>query len=193
MGSTAMIQLIVGLGNPGQEYESTRHNAGAWFVEALAKQCGVTLLPEKKFHGLFAKVNLHGNTCYLLIPTTYMNNSGQSVAACADFYKLLPENILVAHDELDLPVGTTRLKFEGGHGGHNGLRDIFAHLNSPKFYRLRIGIGRPTAHHPVVDYVLHRPTKEEQTLIDQSLLSVEKILPDVLSGNIEHAMKVLHT
>ena len=122
-----------------------------------------------------------------------MNNSGQSVAACADFYKLSPENILIAHDELDLPAGTTRLKFEGGHGGHNGLRDIFAHLNTPAFYRLRIGIGRPTTNHPVVDYVLHRPTKEEKNLIDQSLLSVEKILPDVLSSNIEHAMKMLHT
>jgi PTH1 family peptidyl-tRNA hydrolase len=164
------IQLIVGLGNPGAEYEDTRHNAGAWFLAQLLEQYPCPLHPEKKFHGLTVKTTLFGHTCHLLAPTTYMNHSGHSVRALAMFYKILPQNILVAHDELDLPCGTVQLKQDGGHAGHNGLRDIIAQLGSKDFLRLRIGISHPG--------------DKEQAIT---------VLPHILSGDIATAMQQLHT
>jgi PTH1 family peptidyl-tRNA hydrolase len=188
------IQLIVGLGNPGREYEETRHNAGALFVEELARQNSASLKSEAKFFGLTARINLAGNDVRLLIPTTFMNRSGQAVAAMAKFYKVEPENILVAHDELDIDAGTARFKQGGGHGGHNGLRDTIAQLgNNKNFHRLRIGIGHPGSADKVTGYVLNKaPAKEHQTMlaiIDDSI----RALPDALNGDWPKAMNYLHT
>lgn len=188
------IQLIVGLGNPGREYEETRHNAGALFVEELAKRYNSTLKSEAKFHGLTARILINGHDVRLLIPTTFMNRSGQSIAAMASFYKVLPEQILVAHDELDIDPGTARFKLGGGHGGHNGLRDTIAKLgNNPNFHRLRIGIGHPGSADKVTGYVLNKaPAKEHEmmiNIIDDSI----RALPDALSGDWAKAMNYLHT
>ena len=187
------ISLIVGLGNPGAEYENTRHNAGAWFVNQLAVEYQQPLRTESKFYGSVTSISVAGQKCHLLIPNTYMNNSGQAVCAVAKFYKIAAENILAAHDEIDLPAGTVRLKFSGGHGGHNGLRDVFKSLGSKAFYRLRIGVGRPKHSNDVVDYVLKRPSKSEQPLIDDTIDDALRILPDIVNGKIQHAMKTLHT
>lgn len=189
------IQLIVGLGNPGQKYEQTRHNAGAWFVTELAQASHVVLRKETKYHGLHAQIVLHHQECHLLIPTTFMNLSGQAIQAVANYYKIPPANILVAHDELDLPVGEVRLKFDGGHGGHNGLRDTIEHLNTKQFYQLRIGIGRPPQHseEEAVDYVLNPPSKAERKIIDTALHDANKILPHLMEGQFQQAMHELHT
>lgn len=187
------IQLIVGLGNPGSEYEKTRHNAGAWFVETLANQANAVLRPAKQFQGLHCAVSLYHHDCHLLIPTTFMNHSGQSVSALANYYKIPPQAILVLHDEIDLPVGDIRLKFDGGHGGHNGLRDIIQHLGTNQFYRLRIGVGHPGISKEVVDYVLKAPKKDEREQIDNALQSAEKIIPLLLEGQYQKAMHQLHT
>jgi len=187
------IKLIVGLGNPGSEYENTRHNAGVWFVEQLATQYNETWQKETKFHGLVSKFSIDGHECRLLIPTTYMNNSGRAVAAVANYYKISPEEILIAHDELDVPVGTVRLKFNGGDGGHNGLKDIFKSLDSKKFYRLRIGIDRPKNINSIVDYVLERPTRIQRSSIDQAILEALEIVPMLLAGEISKATQILHT
>lgn len=187
------IQLIVGLGNPGAEYEKTRHNAGAWFVSRIAESARTTLRNESKFHGLFGSAHLYGHDCQLLIPTTFMNLSGQSVAALMKFYKISPASILIAHDEIDLPAGEIRLKFDGGHGGHNGLRDIISHLNTKQFYRLRIGVGHPGNSKDVVDYVLHPPKKSEREQIDSSLEKADAVLPFLLRGEFPKAMQTLHT
>lgn len=187
------ILLIVGLGNPGAEYENTRHNAGAWFVESLANQAHASLRVTQKFHGLHCNVKLHDHDMQLLIPTTYMNLSGQAVQAAAHFYKISAENILIAHDEIDLPVGEVRLKFDGGHGGHNGLRDIISKLNTNKFYRLRIGVGHPGNSKLVHDYVLHPPKKPERELIDNAIQQAEDVLPLMLEGKHQQAMMKLHT
>ena len=192
MLSETGIQLIVGLGNPGAEYEQTRHNAGAWFVTELAEKARTTLRRETKFQGLLSLAHLENHDCHLLIPTTYMNLSGMAVKAVANFYKIVPAAILIAHDEIDLPVGEIRLKYEGGHGGHNGLRDIIQHLNSNKFYRLRIGVGRPV-HKEVVGYVLEPPKKAERELIDASFAKVYEVLPLLLTGQFQKAMHLLHT
>lgn len=186
------IQLIVGLGNPGPDYEHTRHNAGAWFVVDIAKQDHATLRQETKFSGLHAQIKLHNTDCHLLIPTTFMNLSGKAVRAVAQFYKISPENILVAHDEIDLPVGIVRLKKGGGHGGHNGLRDIIECLGTPEFYRLRIGVGHPGDSRKVEGYVLKAPHKDERTEIDFSLCRVEKVLPLIINGEFQKAMNELH-
>lgn len=185
--------LIVGLGNPGAEYENTRHNAGAWFVNELAQQAHTKLRPAIKFHGLHSTAKIDGHDCHLLIPTTFMNLSGQAVQAVANFYKIPPEKILVAHDEIDLPIGEIKLKLDGGHGGHNGLRDIISHLNSNKFYRLRIGVGHPGNSKLVHDYVLHPPKKSERELIDNALRDAERVMPLMLSGECQKAMMELHT
>lgn len=190
---SARIQLIVGLGNPGANYENTRHNAGAWFVSALVDASNTTLRPVTKFHGLHNTVALHGHDFHLLLPTTYMNLSGQAVGALATYYKIPPESILVAHDEIDLPVGEVRLKFDGGHGGHNGLRDIINHLSSNKFYRLRIGVGRPDNSKEVVDYVLKPPGKAERTQIDTAIDAAQQMLPTILDGHFQKAMQQLHS
>ena len=187
------IQLIVGLGNPGAEYENTRHNAGAWFVSGLAEATRLTLRPNSKFHGLHASGNFHGQECHLFIPTTYMNLSGRAVKAVSHFYKIDPAAILVAHDELDLPTGIARLKFDGGAGGHNGLTDIISHLNTRQFYRLRIGIGHPGNSKEVSDYVLKPPRKSERSEINQAIVNSEQILPLLLEGQFQKAMHLLHS
>lgn len=189
----AAIKLIVGLGNPGPNYERTRHNAGAWLIEQLAKQHNEKLSLHKDLHGFVGKITVEGNRCYLLIPTTYMNLSGQAVAACAQYYKVQPDEILIAHDELDLTPGTIRLKWSGGHGGHNGLRDIFEKLGTPDFHRLRIGIGRTDKKSEQANYVLSRPPIEEQHKIDKSIERGLNILPYLTEGKIEQAMQILHT
>lgn len=187
------IQLIVGLGNPGSEYANTRHNAGAWFVELLAEQTNTTLRFETKFKGNYARIHWQGQECHLLVPTTFMNLSGQAIAATAKFFKIPAANILVAHDELDLPVGTIRLKSGGGHGGHNGLRDTMAHFGAEIFQRLRIGIGHPGNAKQVIDYVLKNPSRADHELIMQAINDVLPELSDILSGNLQKAMKNLHT
>ena len=191
---TATIKLIVGLGNPGSDYRGTRHNAGADFVEELARQSGSSLQPEAKFFGLAGRINTAGHDVRLLVPTTFMNRSGQAVAAMAGFYKITPEEILVAHDELDIPAGTARFKRGGGHGGHNGLRDIVPSLgNSKDFYRLRIGIGHPGHASKVTGYVLGAPSQEDRTRIDASIDEAIASLPLLLNGDETKAMTRLHS
>ncbi len=188
------IGLIVGLGNPGPEYAQTRHNAGAWLVEALWRRFGSgSLGAEPRFHGLTGRLQLNGCDLRLLIPTTYMNRSGQSVAALSQFYKIPPEGILVAHDELDLPPGSVRLKRGGGHGGHNGLRDIIASLgNNREFGRLRIGIGHPGHASQVTGYVLGRAPAAEHQLIEQAIDAALDRLPQVVAGDWARAMNQLN-
>ncbi len=194
-----MIQLIVGLGNPGEEHEKDRHNAGFWFVESLAAQLKISLEYEKRFLGYVAKAKLQGLERYLLEPNTFMNLSGQSVGACCRFHKITADSILVVHDELDLKPGVARLKFGGGTGGHNGLKDIQAHLGSAEFWRLRIGIGHPrdlaSERKPieVVDYVLKKPRKEEQVLLESALDKALGVIPLILAGDMQNATQTLHT
>lgn len=190
---TQNVQLIVGLGNPGSEYESTRHNAGAFFVNAIARKYSLLLKNEKKCHGAVARKTIGASDMLLLIPDTYMNNSGLSVVAALQFYKIKPENILVAHDELDVDVGLARLKQGGGHGGHNGLRDIIEKMGTNNFGRLRIGIGRPQHAGQVSNFVLSKASLTEQTLIDQSIQDSVNILPLLLRGDWAKAMHQLHT
>lgn len=188
------VQLIVGLGNPGPEYDQTRHNAGALFVERVAASQRVNLSVDRKYFGLVGKFNHQGREVRLLIPTTYMNRSGQSVAALANFFKLKPEEILVAHDELDMPPGVAKLKQGGGHGGHNGLRDIIAQLgNQNNFHRLRLGIGHPGHASLVSGYVLGRAPRSEQQLLDQSIDFALEVLPEMLAGDWTVAMRKLHS
>jgi len=187
------IRLIVGLGNPGMEYESTRHNAGFWWVEHIAATRKAPFNAEKKFHGLAARVHLDGHEAWLLKPQTFMNRSGQAVGALAGFYKIAPEEILVVHDELDLSPGDARLKKGGGHGGHNGLKDIIAHLGTSDFWRLRIGIGHPGDKNQVADFVLRPACRAEQDLIDNSVDRSLPLLPQILAGNFSAAMLKLHT
>jgi PTH1 family peptidyl-tRNA hydrolase len=190
---SAAVTLIVGLGNPGPQYEATRHNAGFWFVDEVARQFGGQFRAESKFHGEVAKVSINGHQVWLLKPQTFMNRSGQSLAALARFYKIPLENILVVHDELDLPPGTARLKQGGGHGGHNGLRDIVAHMGGKDFMRLRIGIGHPGNSKQVSDYVLSRAGADDQRLIEASLSDAMAVLPQVVDGEFQKAMNGLHS
>jgi peptidyl-tRNA hydrolase, PTH1 family len=185
--------LVVGLGNPGARYEQTRHNAGFWFVEAAARRLNLQFRAEKRFHGRVAEGDWNGARLRLLEPETWMNHSGRSVSALAGFFKIPVERILVAHDEIDLPPGRVRLKTGGGHGGHNGLRDIVAHMGSPEFTRLRIGVGHPGLADDVVDYVLDRPGKAEQAEIESAIDAACEVLPEILDGDLAHAMRVLHT
>lgn len=187
------IQLIVGLGNPGPEYEQTRHNAGFWWVDAIAREHGASLGVESKFHGWVGRLKTGGHEAWLLKPSTFMNRSGQAVAALARFYRIPTENILVVHDELDLPPGAAKMKKGGGHGGHNGLKDIVAHLGSNDFWRLRLGIGHPGDARQVVNYVLHAPGREELAQVEQAMAASIKLLPDLLAGRFEAAMLKLHT
>ena len=187
------LQLIVGLGNPGPEYDQTRHNAGALFVERLADRERAGLSLDKKYFGLTGKFSHQGRDIRLLIPTTFMNRSGQAVAALANFFRISPDAILVAHDELDLPPGTAKLKTGGGHGGHNGLRDIIAQLgNQNNFHRLRLGIGHPGHASMVSNFVLGRAPRSEQELLDQSIDNALSVLPELLAGNLNAAMQKLH-
>lgn len=188
------IKLIVGLGNPGTEYRGTRHNAGADFVEQLARQCSTTLQPESKFFGMAGKGTLAGHDLRLLIPTTFMNLSGKAVAAMATFYKIAPEEMLIAHDELDFEPGTARFKQGGGHGGHNGLRDIVPALgNNKNFHRLRIGIGHPGHASKVSGYVLKSPSKVDRDRIDACIDEALAALPLLLEGDTTKAMTRLHS
>ncbi len=190
---SAPIRLIVGLGNPGAEYELTRHNAGFWLVDQLARG---DLRKEARFQALAAKIRIAGNEVWLLEPQTYMNRSGQSVGAIARFYKIAPDAVLVVHDELDLPPGAAKLKKGGSSGGHNGLKDITAALGTQDYWRLRIGIGHPRElklQQPVVDFVLHRPRADEQRLIDEAIDKSLDVIPLLCDGRHEQAMMELHT
>ncbi|AFP29791.1 MULTISPECIES: aminoacyl-tRNA hydrolase [Marinobacter] len=186
------IVMVVGLGNPGADYENTRHNAGALFVEALARDAGQSLRLEKKYHGLYARIQWQGLELHLLNPLTFMNRSGLSVKALADFFKISPEQILIAHDELDLPPGTAKLKKGGGHGGHNGLRDSAAHLGTNDFQRLRLGIGHPGEARQVTGYVLGRLGKREAEALTAVFDETMRVLPDAANGNMAAAMNRLH-
>jgi peptidyl-tRNA hydrolase, PTH1 family len=187
------IELIVGLGNPGPDYQPTRHNVGAWLADKLADHAGTTLRSEAKFFGEVAKLTCFDHPCWLLKPSTYMNESGKSIAALARFYKIAPEAILVAHDELDFPAGTIRIKRQGGHGGHNGLRDTISQLHSQDFFRLRIGIGHPGNKDDVSPYVLSRPSKHDEQLITQSIDEGMDVISDLIAGNTEQAFHQLHS
>jgi len=191
------IKLIVGLGNPGKKYESTRHNAGYWLVERLAAQHRVTLRKEAKFHGLAARLDIAAGHAWLLLPQTWMNESGSAVGALAQFHKIAADEILVAHDELDLPPGGVKIKQGGGHAGHNGLRDIIDNLGTPDFWRLRIGIGHPrdiaASEQEVVDFVLHPPGKDDRALIDAVIDRGVAVFDLILADKMAAAMHKLHT
>jgi PTH1 family peptidyl-tRNA hydrolase len=187
------VKLIVGLGNPGGEYQQTRHNAGFWFVEEVARQMGGQFRPETKFLGAASRIQANGQDFWLLMPTTFMNRSGQSIQALAKFYKIQPQEILVVHDELDLEPGVVRLKQGGGHGGHNGLRDTIAALGTPDFKRLRLGIGHPGDRKQVVDYVLKSPSKIDFEKIEDAIYDAIRLLPEILAGQDEKVMNQLHT
>jgi len=186
------LRIIVGLGNPGPEHRLTRHNAGFWFVDLLARRHGGEFRDYRKFSGETARINVSGQDIMLLKPTTYMNRSGLSVRQVSDFYKIAPEDILIAHDELDLPVGTVRLKQGGGHGGHNGLRDAIAHIGET-FWRLRLGIGHPGKKAEVIDYVLTRAPRAEEDLILEAVGTAADSLPLLLEQGAERAMTRLHS
>ncbi|WP_424894760.1 aminoacyl-tRNA hydrolase [Tepidimonas sp. HKU79] len=188
-----MIKLLVGLGNPGPEYEDTRHNAGWWWIDRVAQDLRVTLHPERAYFGLVGRTQFEGQPLWLLKPTTYMNRSGQAVAALARFFKIAPEHILVAHDELDLPPGDARLKRGGGHAGHNGLRDIHAQLGSADYWRLRLGIGHPGVKAEVVHWVLRKPPLEQRQAIDAAIERAARALPSLLAGDVAKATSAIHT
>jgi PTH1 family peptidyl-tRNA hydrolase len=187
------IQLIVGLGNPGPQYEATRHNAGFWWVDQIAAEHGARLHAEGKFQGIAGRLKQGDHETWLLKPSTFMNASGRAVAAIANFYKIPPQAILVVHDELDLLPGTAKLKKGGGHGGHNGLKDIAAALGTPDFWRLRLGIGHPGERNEVVNFVLKPPSRDEMHAIEQAMDGSTKILSMLLKGEFEAAMLKLHT
>ncbi|MET4676027.1 aminoacyl-tRNA hydrolase [Luteibacter sp. ME-Dv--P-043b] len=189
----ATLRLIVGLGNPGAEYVRTRHNAGFWCVDALAMDQGERWAFDGKLHGETCKLRLGGETLWLLKPATFMNKSGIAVASALRYYKIAPEECLVAHDELDLPPGTVRMKFDGGHGGQNGLRDIMAHLGHGKFHRLRVGIGHPGHKDKVTPWVLGRPNAADEDAIMHGIGRAFDVLPLALDGKFDEAMKRLHT
>ena len=187
-----MIKLIVGLGNPGPEYEATRHNAGFWFVDEVARKLKVSLQPERGYFGNAARANTPHGPVWLLEPMTYMNLSGKAVAALARFFKIAPGEILVAHDELDLPPGQVKLKLGGSHAGHNGLRDIHAQLGSADYWRLRLGIGHPGVKAEVVHYVLRKPSPEHRVAIENGITQSLSALDLMLAGEMERAMMKLH-
>jgi PTH1 family peptidyl-tRNA hydrolase len=189
----AGLRLLVGLGNPGAEHLRTRHNAGFWFVDALARREGARFGLETKLHGETAKIVLEGQPLLLLKPNTFMNKSGIAVATALRYWKIMPEEMLVAHDDLDLPPGAARLKFDGGHGGQNGLRDIFAHLGPGEFHRLRLGIGHPGHKDRVTPWVLGRPGKADEDAILGAVSAALDVLPLAVAGDFNEAMKRLHT
>lgn len=186
------LALVVGLGNPGPQYAQTRHNAGFWFADELARRHGGRLRLDSRFGGEVGTLELGGRRLWLFKPMTFMNRSGQAVAGFAGFYKIPPPALLVAHDDLDLPPGTARLKRAGGHGGHNGLRDIMRHLGSD-FLRVRLGIGHPGDSREVIDYVLRRAPADEQRLLEEALRAAADEFPRVVEGQLERAMQALHS
>jgi PTH1 family peptidyl-tRNA hydrolase len=188
------IQLVVGLGNPGPEYTRTRHNAGVWFVEALANRHNISLRPEKKYSGLYGKGLIGSEVVHLLIPTTFMNRSGQAVAPLANFFRIPVENMLIAHDEMDIDPGVCKIKQGGGHGGHNGLKDIIAKMaNNKDFYRLRIGIGHPGHRDRVTGHVLGKAPTTEQTLIESALDEAERCFEIWQKDDLKKAQNRLHS
>jgi len=186
------IKLFVGLGNPGEKYAATRHNAGFWWVDQVAAATNSKLAVDAKFFGFAGKLNPTADS-WLIKPTTFMNASGKAVAALANYYKISPTEILVIHDELDLPAGSIKMKFGGGHGGHNGLRDIHSALGTADYWRLRVGIGHPGSKNEVVNFVLKAPTKDEQHAIDDSIYDSSKLVDLMLKGEFDSAMLKLHT
>ncbi|AVS93924.1 aminoacyl-tRNA hydrolase [Paracidovorax avenae] len=188
-----MIKLFVGLGNPGPDYDATRHNAGFWWIDGLARDLKVHLVPERAYHGLVARANVNGQSVWLLQPQTFMNLSGKSVAALARFFKIQPQEILVAHDELDIVPGQAKLKRGGSHAGHNGLRDIHAQLGSPDYWRLRIGIGHPGVKAEVANWVLKKPSPDHRTLIEDSIAHSLKAASAMLAGDMDKATLLVHT
>ena len=187
-----MIRLIAGLGNPGPEYDATRHNAGFWFVDAVARELKVSLVPERSYFGLAARATTRHGSLWLLEPMTFMNLSGKSVAALARFFKIAPEEILVVHDELDLMPGQAKMKLGGSHAGHNGLKDIYAQLGTADYWRLRLGIGHPGVKAEVINYVLRKPPKEQRDAIDQAIVQSLQALDLLLAGEMERAMMKVH-
>lgn len=188
-----MIKLFVGLGNPGPEYQSTRHNAGFWWVDALARELKLSLSLDKGYHGLVARTTVHGQTIWLLEPQTFMNVSGKSVAALARFFKVAPGEILVAHDELDVAPGQAKLKFGGSHAGHNGLRDIHAQLGTGDYWRLRLGIGHPGVKAEVINWVLKKPDPGQRAAIEECVERTLKAVPAMLAGEMDKATLLVHT
>ena len=188
-----MFKLLVGLGNPGPEYEDTRHNAGFWWLEAVARELKINLNPERSYFGVAGRGSFEGRPIWLLEPMTFMNRSGQSVAALARFFKIAPEEILVAHDELDLDPGELKLKKGGGHAGHNGLRDIHAQLGSSDYWRLRIGIGHPGVKSEVANWVLKKPAPDQRDALEQSIERAVRALPDLLADRMDKATAAIHT
>ena len=188
-----MIKLIAGLGNPGPEYTKTRHNAGVWFVEELAQRNNISLRPEKKYAGLYGKGQIGGELVHLIIPTTFMNRSGQAVAPLANFFRIPVDNILIAHDELDMPPGSVKIKQGGGHGGHNGLKDIIARMaNNKEFYRLRIGIGHPGHRDKVTGHVLGKAPSSEQNLIESAIDEATRCFDIWQTDGLVKAQQRLH-
>ncbi len=188
-----MIRLFVGLGNPGPEYDGTRHNAGFWFIDEISRALKTPLSMDKNYHGLVGRTSVNGQTVWLLEPQTYMNLCGKSVAGLARFFKIQPEEILVAHDELDLPPGEAKVKLGGSHAGHNGLRDIHAQLGSDKYWRLRLGVGHPGLKAEVVSWVLQKPSLDHRIAVDQSIDRAIKALPHFLTGEMDKATMQIHT
>ena len=188
-----MIKLFVGLGNPGPEYEFTRHNAGFWWIDALARELKTKLVMDQMFHGLVARTLVNTQAVWLLKPQTFMNLSGKSVAALAHFFKIEPQQILVAHDDLDIVPGEAKLKLGGSHAGHNGLRDIHAQLGTDDYWRLRLGVGHPGVKSEVINWVLKKPTLDHRLAIDQSIERALQALPHFLAGNMDKATMMVHT
>jgi len=188
-----MIKLFVGLGNPGSEYEATRHNAGFWWIDALARELKVTLVPDKAYHARVARTTVQGQTVWLLQPQTFMNLSGKSVATLAKFFKIQPSEILVAHDELDVVPGQVKLKLGGSHAGHNGLRDIHAQLGSADYWRLRLGVGHPGVKAEVVNWVLKKPSPDDRVAIETCIDRALTAVPTLLAGDMEKATLLIHT
>ncbi|HZY19930.1 MAG TPA: aminoacyl-tRNA hydrolase [Ramlibacter sp.] len=188
-----MIKLFVGLGNPGSEYEDTRHNAGFWWIDALARDLKLHLTMDRGYHGLVARGTVHGQTVWLLEPQTFMNLSGKSVAALARFFKIQPEEILVVHDELDVVPGQAKLKFGGSHAGHNGLRDIHAQLGTGDYWRLRLGIGHPGVKSEVIHWVLKKPAPDQRDAIQACIARTLQAFPALLAGEMDKATLLVHT
>lgn len=188
-----MIKLFVGLGNPGPEYEATRHNAGFWWLDAVARELKVPLVMEKNYHGLVARTTVNGHPLWLLAPQTFMNQSGKAVAALARFFKIQPNEILVAHDELDIEPGQVKLKLGGSHAGHNGLRDIHAQLGTDDYWRLRLGVGHPGVKAEVINWVLKKPSLDHRLAIEACITRSLKALPHLLAGEMEKATMLVHT
>lgn len=188
-----MIKLFVGLGNPGPDYAATRHNAGFWWIDELARELKVNLTMGKSYHGYVGRTTVGAQTIWLLQPQTFMNLSGKSVAGLARFFKIAPEEILIAHDEIDIAPGQMKMKLGGSHAGHNGLRDIHAQLGSADYWRLRIGVGHPGVKSEVINWVLKKPSMDDRIAIDQGIARSLKAVPDMIKGDMDKATMVVHT